>query len=203
MIEVKVAGLRLTGFNGNNTTVAKGSFMYKAGSFVATAGTHDPPGTFGNANVGDLRMLPATQYTHSGFGVFPVNKLILQREGADQDLDTIASGTSLIYYQGGQYETDEYDITVSGVSATNPSKAGVQLWLNSTGQIAEGTGGAGEPDPAGWNLPPIGEIVRVSDFPATSRWFNGGNATGVDSFKKTVWYELYPWHAAPAGNVMH
>jgi hypothetical protein len=189
MIEVKVPGLRLTGFSGHNAAVAKGSFMYKAGEFVAA--DHQPLDTPGYASAGDIRMLPATDWTHSGFGVFPVNKLILQTEGADQGLDTIVSGVSLIYYVGGQFETDEYDVTVSGTGTLK----GAKLYLNATGQITLTA-------KANWGLPPIGEVVNVSAFPATARWFNAGNTSGVNSFKKTVWYELYPWHANAAGNAM-
>lgn len=190
MIEVKVRGLALTAFNGHHTDVPKGRFMYKSGEFTSS---HHPTGDFGMSSVGDIRMLLADQYTHSGFGVFPVNKLILQTEGADQNLDVIASGASLIYYQGGQFETDEYDITVSGVGTTKGSK----LWLNASGQISLVANAAA----ATWGLPPLGEVVNVSPFPATSRWFNGGNASGVNAFKKTVWYELYPWHAAPVNRL--
>jgi hypothetical protein len=126
----------------------------------------------------------------SGFGCFPVDKLILQTQGADQDLDTIASGASLIFYEGGEYETDEYDITVSG----NGTVPGDKLWLNATGQISTSRS-LGD---AGWvKLVPIGEVVKVSDFPRTRRWYTGGNTSGVDSYKKTVWYRLYPDHAAP------
>jgi len=189
MIEVKVAGLRLTGYNGHTTTVNKGTFMYKAGEFAAG---HGPLGTPGYSSVGDLRMLPAGATTHSGFGVFPVNKLIFAKQGADQDLDTIASGVGLIYYTGGQYETDEYDITVSGTGTAK----GDQLWLNSSGQISLSAGATA--DPAGWGLPPIGEVVNVSEFPATTKWYNGGGT----EYKKTVWYELYPWHAHAVGNAM-
>lgn len=196
MIEVKVRGLTLTAYNGNHTTVNKGTFMYKAGQFSSSAGTHDPTGAPGEAAAGDLRMLPANGMTHSGYGVFPVNKIIFQTQGADQDLDTIASGHALMYYVGGQFETDEYDITVSGTG----TQKGDKLWLNSSGQISLSNGTGAKP--AGWGLPAIGEVVRVSSFPATSKWYNGGNSSGVNSYKKTVWYELYPWHANPAGNAM-
>jgi hypothetical protein len=194
MIEVKVAGLRLTGYNGNDSAVAKGTFMYRPagtdGFFSATAGTHDPLGTPGNAKAGDApRMLPADHTTHSVFGVFPVNKLILATEGADQDLETIASGTMLIYYTGGEYETDEYDITCSGVG----SYPGAKIKLNASGQISLEDAGTAS------YLPAIGEIVNVSDFPSTSKWFTGGT---VGAWKKTVWYRLYPWHAAAGTSVV-
>lgn len=203
MIEVKVPGIPMTGYNGDNggagtpVAIAKGRFMFNAGAFAAA---HVAPGTPGYAATGDSpRMVMndaniAINHAHSGWGVYPVNKIILATEGADQDNDTIASGLRLIYYIGGEYETDEYDITVSGVG-TAP---GDKLWLNSSGQIA--LTGASTANPAGWQLPPIGEVVKVSAFPATTKWYNGGVA---GTYKKTVWYRLYPWHAAPAGNVMY
>lgn len=194
MLEVKVPGTRLTGYNGMDAAVAKGVFMYNAGVFAAA---HIPVGTPGYASTGDApRMLKATSITHSGFGVFPVNKGILQTQGSDQTLDTIASGQRLVFYIGGEYETDEYDITVSGTGAT----PGDKLWLNDSGQIS--LTGSNNANRAGWGLPAIGELVQVSSFPATYNWLNGG-ATGtslgsVDSYKKTVWYRLYPDHAQPA-----
>lgn len=189
MIEVKRPGVRATGFNGQNAAVNKGVFMVNSGAFAAA---HIAPGTPGYASTGDSpRMTLANQYLHSGFGVFPVNKLILQTEGADQDLDTIPSGARLIYYIGGEYETDEYDITVSG-TGTSP---GDKLYLNSSGQISlTGSNGA---NPAGWNLPPVGEVVKVSAFPATSNWYTGGTA---GAYKKTVWFRLYTWHSNPVGH---
>ena len=181
MILPKVPGIRYTGYSGHNTTFAKGRFMYIAGVFNST--THMPLGTAGFSSSGDVRMLAATELLHSGYGVFPVNKLILQLEGADQDttLDTIASGASLIYYIGGEYETDEYDITVSGTGTTT----GTKLCLNSSSQID--TGGNAR-------IRPIGEVVKVSSAPATSRWWTGGTANAK---KATVWYRLYPTHAQP------
>jgi hypothetical protein len=194
MLEVKRPGVRHSGFSGAGAAVAKGVFMYRAGVFSAN---DYPPGTFGNANVGDgPKMLLADNHTHSGYGVFPVDKLIFRTDGANQDLDMIPSGTSLIYYQGGEYETDEYDITVSGTGAAPGNK----LWLNASGQIAL-SGGAGT-GPTTWNQPPIGEIFAISAFPATNKWYNGGNAgTGVNAFKKTVWYILYPAAAQPCGRL--
>lgn len=196
MLEVKVPGERITGYNGMDaaTTVAKGVFMYNAGAFAAA---HLPLGTPGYASTGDSpRMLKANGMTHSGFGVFPVSKLILQTQGSDQSLDTIASGARLTFYIGGEFETDEYDATVSGVGAA----PGDKLWLNSSGQISlsTGTGAA----PAGWGLPAIGELVQVSNFPSTYNWQNyglSGSSLGtVNSYKKVVWFRLYPDHAQPA-----
>ena len=189
MLEIKAEPTRRhTGFQGMNTAVAKGVFMYNAGAFAAA---HIPPSTSGKAHLGDSpRMLTANQYTHSGFGMFPVTKNIRQTEGADQDLDTIASGEMLLFYEGGEFETDEYDITVSGTGTT----PGTQLWISSTGQIATSAGTA---KPAGWFLPAIGEVISVSDFPVGAMWYTGGTA-GVQ--KKTVWYRLYARHAAPVYN---
>jgi hypothetical protein len=193
MLEAKIPGLRLTGYNGENAanTVAKGMFMYKDGPVVAA---DIPLGTIGNSSLGDSpKMKIANEFTHSGYGVFPVDKIILQTQDADQDLDTIASGARLRYYVGGQYETDEYDATVSGVGAA----AGDLLWINDSGQIslAASTDGPDVASDTPWNLPAIGEIVRISDFPATTAWFNWGNASnGVHSYRKTVWFELYPNH---------
>jgi hypothetical protein len=193
MIEEKVPGIPRDGFNGMEfaNPVAKGRFMYNAGAF---ASDHVAPGTPGYASTGDTpRMVLCNQYTHSGNAVYPVNKFIFETTGSDQDQDTIPSGARLLYYIGGEYETDEYDITVSGTGTA----ANANLWLNSSGQLAvAGSNGA---DPAGWGLPPVAQVIKVSAFPTTNRWFTGGNATGVDSYKKTLWYRLYPYHAMPVG----
>jgi hypothetical protein len=183
MLEAKIPGLRLTGFNGEvaTTVINKGVFMRRAGAFVAG---DIPVGTPGYASVGDApKMVLADMMTHSGYGVFPVDKIILQQQDADQDLDTIASGAMLRYYKGGEYETDEYDITVSG-TGTAP---GDLLYLNPIGQICT----------SGWDFAtPIGEVVSVSAFPASTSWFNGGNSViNVNAYKKTVWYRLYESHA--------
>jgi hypothetical protein len=106
-------------------------------------------------------------------------------------MDTIASGRRLIFYEGGTYATDEYDITVSGTGTA----IGDKLWLNSSGQIS--LEGGATANPAGWALPPIGEVTKVSEFPASANWYNGGTA---GTYKKTVEYRLYPWHAHAVGN---
>lgn len=186
MLEIKSEPFkRHSGFQGHSAAVAKGVFMYNSG--VVFAAAHIPPQVSGKAHIGDSpRMLLATQYTHSGFGVFPVTKNIRQTEGADQNLDTIASGEMLLYYEMGEFETDEYDVTVSGVGTTPGSK----LYLNSSGQITLTA-------IAGWNLPAVGEVVAISDFPSTGAWYNAGTA---GTRKKTAWYRLHPIHARPAGN---
>jgi hypothetical protein len=180
MILPKIPGTRHNGFNGMEAAnpVNKGRFMYNAGQFLAT---HAPIGTAGFSNLNDGPRMLTANATTSGVGVFPVNKLILQLEGADQALDTIASGASLIFYEGGQYETDEYDVTVSG-TGTVP---GDKLWLNANGQITL---------TASATALSIGEVVQVSALPATTRWWTGGTA---GSKVKTVWYKLYPRHAQP------
>lgn len=201
MIEVKTQHVeRHTGFNGHNSAVVinKGVFMYNSGAAFAAA--HIPIGTPGYASLGDTpRMLRAGATTHSGFGVFPVNKLILATQGSDQSLDTIPSGARMLFYIGGEFETDEYDVTVSGVGTV----PGDKLWLNDSGQISLSVDAAvTSADPAGWGLAPIGVVVKVSDFPSTSDWNNGGNPGGSapNAFKKTVWYRLYRSHAEPCGN---
>lgn len=182
MIFPVIPGLRLTGYSGHNTDIAKGRFMYVAGVF--NSGTHKPLGTPGYSSAGDKRMLLATSTT-SGYGVFPVNKLILKLEGADQDNDVIASGQSLIYYVGGQYMTDEYDKTVSGTGTT----IGTKLWLNASGQITTAAS-------ANTKIGPIGEVVEKGSLPNTSYWYTGGTAGAK---KIMVTYQLYPTHMNPQG----
>jgi hypothetical protein len=172
---------RHSGFNGMQAAapVAKGAFMYNAGSF--NTGTHAAVGTAGYASAGDSPRMLLAGTTSSGVGVFPVNKHILKLEGADQDNDTIASGRSLIFYEGGEFETDAYNITASGTGNT----PGTALHLDSTGLLTT-TATAG-------NLP-IAETVKVSSAPSTSTWWTGGTAGAQ---RATLWYRLYPHHSGP------
>lgn len=190
MIWPKVPGIPKTGYSGvpaSQGAVERGVFMYVAGEFETA---HAALGTPGYSKLGDIRMLVASNQTVSGYGAFPVDKLIMQLEDADQDLDTIASGKGLIYYEGGEYETDVYNGTASGTGV----KKGDKLYLDANGKLTTTA-------VAGWsNVFPIAWVRNVSDFPATNRWFNGGNTSGVDSYKKTLWYVLYPQHAAPMYN---
>jgi len=188
MIWPKVHSRRpFTGYNGEAaaTTVKRGTFMYVAGEFAAA---HAAPGTPGYANTGDLRMLIAAgAYIQSGNGCFPVDKFIYQLEGADVDLDTIASGQGMICYVEGEYETDIYNTTASGTGVAK----GDYLWLDTSGLLTRDK-------TANFNsLKPIAWVKNVSDFPATNRWFNAGNTSGVDSYRKTLWYALYNYHDAP------
>lgn len=176
-----------TGYNGqpSTTTVKRGMFMTIGGVFAAA---NVPPGTPGKAKTGDTLMEIATYGTCSGAGAYPVDKFIYQMEGADVDLDTIASGDGLICYVGGEYETDQYNACTSGVNTV----LGTHLWLDSAGLLTSGM-------PAGWTvgLKPIAWVRQLSDFPATNKWYNAGNTSGVDSYRKTLWYVLFNYHDGP------
>jgi hypothetical protein len=187
MIWPKVPGTPLTGYNGEAaaTVVQRGTFMYIAGEFEAAAAA---PGTPGNASLGSLRMLIAEgDYIASGNGCFPVDKLIYQLEGADQDLDTIASGAGMIYYNQGEYETDQYNGTCSGTGV----RTGDQLWIDDNGLLTTTARDA--------HIRPVAWLKDISEFPSTRKWFTGGNTASPDVFKKTLWYALHNYHDGPMG----
>jgi hypothetical protein len=190
MIWPKIPGIPRTGYNtaDADTTIKPGMFMYIAG---AVAATDLPVGTAGYSSAGDLKLALANHTTVSGNGAFPVNSLILQTENSDYALETIASGRGVIFYEGGEYETDQYNSTCSGLGVT----PGTKLYLDGSGLIST-SGTAVLIDSEGWgpsHMLPIAEFVSCSDYPATADWFNAGGT----SKKKTVRYKLYPWHSGP------
>ena len=140
MIEVKIPGIR-HGMAYIAADYKKGSFVKRDGVFTSgeidalTAGQKNVPGF---ASTGSLKL---TQVTSAAAGqkgtVFPINKLIFKPEDSDSDSDTIAEGSGVIYYQGGQYETDQY----TAVSGSAGGDFGDNLEIASAGQLTESSEG--------------------------------------------------------------
>jgi hypothetical protein len=220
MIFTKIPGLRHSAYAGEELT--KGRFVYRAGT--AAAANH-PLGTAGYSSVGDPYMLqagttlrdlagavdvvgtlndPGTEYTQgrvgalaASKGVYPCNKLEMQPEDADHDLETIASGESMIYYQGGQYETDQWSHANSAATTMTSASFGDMLYLDSVGRLTREayyvvSGFA------------VARFIRISSEPSTTgagvsfpSW--GGFYPSVDhgveaahTSARLVWYELLP-----------
>lgn len=135
MIEVKIPGIR-HGMAYVAGAYAKGSFVQKDGVFSQSDIDGLPTGQKskpGYASVGDNKL---TQVTSAAAGqrglVFPINKLVFKPEDSDSDLDTIAAGASCIFYQGGQYETDQYT-SVSGTGGVYNDN----LEIGASGKLVE------------------------------------------------------------------
>jgi hypothetical protein len=89
------------------------------------------------AATGDTVVTIATSGTDLTWPCFPVNKLQFQKEDSDTSLDTIASGEYLIYFEGGEYETDRYGTMATAAVFGDP------LYLDANGYLTTVTGVAG------------------------------------------------------------
>ena len=119
MLEVKRPGAR-TGTEYAGESLVKGSWVRVSGTFssgdITTIQTAAPAqvNAAGFANVGSNKIMQAVP--GEVLPCYPVNKLILKPEDAEADLQTIAAGEGVIYYIGGEYESDQYS-AVSGTGA--------------------------------------------------------------------------------------
>ena len=136
MIEPKIPGMR-HGMAYIAGAYYKGSFCKKDGVFSSSDITNLPTGQKnkpGYAKAGDLKLTQVTSTADGQRGtVFPINKLIFKPEDSDSDDDLIPAGASVIYYQGGQYETDQY-LEVSGTSGGD---FGDNLEITVSGKLTE------------------------------------------------------------------
>lgn len=151
MLEVKIAGVRhsahwdggLAGSGATGPTLYRGMWVYENGVAATNLG---PALNGGNlrtprfAAAGDRVVTIATSGTAATKKCYPVNKLLFQREDSYLDnssaLDKIASGEYLIYFEGGEYETDRYGTIASS------AKFGDPLYLDANGYLTTATGAA-------------------------------------------------------------
>jgi hypothetical protein len=219
MIFTKIPGLRHSSHAGEPLT--KGRFVFRGGT--VTAANH-PLGTAGFSSVGDNYVLPAVGLTlydlasavNAGVtladpgiaftqprvgalaapkGVYPCNKLEFQPEDADHTLEAIASGERMMYYQGGQYETDQWSHENSAATTMTGASFGDMLYLDNLGRltrenyyVVSGYAAA--------------RFIQMSDEPATTAagvafpsWggFYPSVEHGVEATHtsaRLVWYEL-------------
>ena len=127
MIEVKIPGIR-HGMAYVAGAYYKGSFVKRDGVFSSADITALPTGQKNKPGYAKEGSMKLTQVTSAAAGqrglVYPINKLLFMPEDADSDQDLIPAGAGVIYYQGGQYETDQFladfSLAISSRSNFNP-----------------------------------------------------------------------------------
>lgn len=159
MIWVKIPGIR-HGMAYTKESMTKGQFAYLAGHAVAADMPLGTPG-FSSAGSKILRLAKApAMYGRAGWlsgvlntvvttsilvsgakaapvGVYPVNKLIYQPEDDELDLQTIASGAGCIYYESGEFETDQWEDATNVMSS---AVFGDLLFLNGNARLTRDAG---------------------------------------------------------------
>ena len=140
MIEVKIPGIR-HGRAYIATDCYKGSFVKRDGVFSAADITALPTGQKnlpGFAQEGSFKLSQVTSAAAGQRGtVFPINKLLFQPEDAESTHDLVLAGSGVIFYQGGQYETDQF-LSVSGTSGGD---YGDNLEITVSGKLTESSEG--------------------------------------------------------------
>jgi len=183
MIEVKIPGIR-HGRAYIDAAYYKGSFVKRNGVFSQNDIDALPTGQKsipGYASVGSLKL---TQVTSAAAGqrgtVFPINKLIFKPEDADVshgvtgDLDLIPAGSGVIFYQGGQYETDQF----LDVSGTAGGDYGDNLEITVSGKLTE----SAETDESTQIVAKVIQMTFGDDYTDEVR--------GYMHDKDLLWYEL-------------
>ena len=173
MLEVKIPGTRVgTSFAGEALT--KGGWVRPSGTFSQgdLDTIHATYPAFKNA--AGYATLGADKVMRSVPGdtipSFPVNKLELQPEDADND--NILEGEGVIYYEGvGQYETDQMT-SVSGTGAVS----GNFLKIGETGKLVE------EASPDTVTTASVAQVVRMTQ----------GIRTRDGAYVDRVWFRRMP-----------
>lgn len=177
MIEVKIPGIR-HGMAYIAGDYYKGSFVKRDGVFTQAnidalpTGQKSVPGW---ASVGSPKL---TQVTSAAAGqrgtVFPINKLLFAPEGADSASDLILAGSGVIYYQGGQYETDQF----LNVSGTAGGDFGDNLEITVSGKLTE----SAEADSSTQAVAKVIKMTFGDDYT--------DEVKGYMHAKDVLWYEL-------------
>lgn len=133
MLEVKIPGIRVgTAYAGEDLT--KGTWVKASGTFsqgdLDTIHAVYPAqkNAAGFANVDSEKVMLAV--LGDVLPCFPVNKL--ERQPEDADSNSIIRGEGVIYYVGGEYETDQFT-SVSGTGAA----FGDFLKIGASGKLVE------------------------------------------------------------------
>jgi len=210
MIIVKIPGIR----HGNayaRMAMVKGQFVYEWGNALAgdmSLGTPGfsslgsrlvslatAPNVFGKAGfLMGGRTLPTMTELTSGAkaaptGVYPVNKLLTKPEDAEfaTAQQAIASGEGVIFYQGGEYETDQWEDATNIMSSAD---YGDPLFLNGNARLTRD---------AGWILSGyiVAYFIQRLAAPQTGSgvilptWGNFTPATAADGRAGgPIWYRL-------------
>jgi len=177
MIEVKIPGTR-HGMGYIAGAYYKGSFVTRDGVFTSGEITALPANQKNKPGFAYEGALKLTQVTTAAAGqrgtVFPINKLLFAPEGADADSDLIPAGSSVIYYQGGQYETDQF----LAVSGTAGGDFGDNLEVTVSGKLTESLD-----TNAGTQF--VAKVIKMTfgdDYTDPEK--------GYMHAKDTLWYEL-------------
>jgi hypothetical protein len=137
MLEIKQPGTRHSAYwDGIGGTVKQGQFVKMNGFATADLGPAGQAGAAKYAASGDAIVSLASGLDTVSKNVFPVKKYHFKPETSDLTLDPLNSGEFLVYYQGGEYETDIY-----GTISTNPPY-GAWLFLDANGKLTTTTGSA-------------------------------------------------------------
>lgn len=140
MLEIKQPGMRLSAYwdgTGDSSGNAKqGQFVKMNGLATAALGPTATAGGPKFAASGDKVVAVAVTADTLTGPVFPTKKYHFKLEDSDLTLDTLTSGEYLVYFKGGQYETDNYG-AISAAAAY-----GHYLFLDASGRLTTTTGGA-------------------------------------------------------------
>lgn len=185
MIEPKIPGIR-HGMGYIAGAYYKGSFVKMDGEFSSSDITALPTGQKnkpGYASAGDLKL---TQVTSAATGqrglVFPINKLNYKPEDSDTSLDLIDAGASVIYYQGGQYETDQF----LAVSGTAGGDFGDNLEITVSGKLTESA-----QDDTSTQV--VAKVIKMtySDMGYNDDFFGEESVVMNDRWSRdSLWYQL-------------
>jgi hypothetical protein len=169
MLEVKIPGIRHgLGYAGED--LQKGTWVRPSGTFssgdITTIQTTSPAqaNAAGFANAGDIKIMQSVLGDVQPS--FPVNKLQIAPEDADSD--DILAGEGVIYYIGGEYETDQY----TSVSGTGGGP-GDFLKIGNSGKLVE------ETTPSTVTTSSVAQVVRM---------FHGIDANNV--VRDRLWFRM-------------
>jgi len=177
MLNVKVPGIPHSAYYTGPSTNKAGIFVkYAANATVALA----PAGAAGGyqyARVGDMMVTPAVVADTLLGPVYPVKERHLSDMDSDLTLDTLTSGMYLTYFEGGEYETDNYGTITHSLFAP-----GKYLFLDASSLLTDVTGGAAV-------------AIGIKDDNAS---FNSSYiATGM------LWYRLLNFPVNPSGGTIN
>lgn len=177
MLEVKRPGYREgRGYlKVDSSGLNQGKFVKLSGKWGAEA-----PGGFGMASTGDIKYEAATSGDTMYTMVGPFKKYHYTQEDSDLTKDVIVSGHGVVvFHDGGQFETDQYDSTIT--TSLNP---GTLLYLDASSKLTTGV---------------AGEIAPRALFLGTKGTSFDSNhaATGL------MWYELLPYTPVYTGSQLN
>ena len=171
MLEIKQPGRRYSAYWDGVGTLNQGEFVYLNGKATADLGPTAKAGGPKYASSGDIIVSLATPTSSQTEAAYPVKHYHYKLEDADVDIDAMTSGMYLVYYQGGEYETDQY-------GAISDSTPGKRLFLDTNGKLTDVTGVSSQ-------------VAVLIDRRTT--FDSNFSATGM------LWFRMLEWPVAPSG----